>query len=86
MISTKTLKYVRQTINHTYVGLQILPLIGDFAGHATNVTKSLYNESVITEDERDLLFQAIYQVERNESESALKSIINTFKLYAGWGG
>ena len=84
MITTKTLKYVRQTINHPYVGLKILPLIGDFTGHARNVTKSMYNEDVITEDERDMLYGAINEVERNESDIALRSIIDTFKFYAGW--
>ena len=84
MLTHKTLKYVRQTINHPYVGLKILPLVGDFCGHATNVTKSLYNEGELTSEEYDEMLEMIFQVERHQNETALQELLSIFKHYAGW--
>ena len=50
MITERTLKYVKETINHPYVGIKILPMVGDFCGHATNTAKALLRDEVITTD------------------------------------
>lgn len=84
MMSTKTLKYIRQTINHPYVGLRILPIIGDFTGHAMNVTKSLYNEDVINQDEFEHMKNLINDIERNETDASIKELISIFKVHAEW--
>lgn len=84
MISDKTLKYTRQTINHPYVGIKILPLVGDFCSHAVNVTKSLHNEGQITKDQYNDMIQMILEIEKHQSEIALKSLLQIFKYHARW--
>ena len=83
MMTHNTLKYIRQTINHPYVGIKILPLVGDFCGHATNVTKSLYNEDELTAEEYGEMMEMIFQIERHQNETALHELLLIFKHYAG---
>lgn len=84
MMTEKTRKYIKQTINHPYVGLRILPIIGDFTGHAMNVTKSLYNEDVIDKNEFEHMQSLINDIEKNERDSSVREIISIFKGLVGW--
>lgn len=84
MISAKTLKYVRETINHPYVGIKILPLVGDFCGHAINVTNSLYDEECVTTRQYNDMLRMISLIERNQCEIALKSLLSIFNYHARW--
>lgn len=81
MTSIKTKKYINQVLNHPYVGMRILPFLGDFAGHAGNVNKSLYNEGEINKKEFEFLNSLILSVEQNENEKDLNALLKTFRQF-----
>ena len=81
MISIKTKKYINEVVNHPYVGMRILPFLGDFTGHARNVNKSLYSEGEISKEEFEHLQSLILSVERTENEKDLNILIKSFKQF-----
>ena len=81
MTSIKTKKYINQVLNHPYVGMRILPFLGDFAGHTRNITKSHNDEDEINKKEFDFLNSLILSVEQNENEKDLNMLLKTFKQF-----
>lgn len=81
MTSIKTKKYIQELLYHPYVGMRILPFIGDFAGQAENINKSLYEEEVIDKEEFEYIRYLILSIEKSENEKDFRILINTFKKY-----
>lgn len=79
MTSIKTKKYIKEILIHPYVGIKIMPFVGDFCGHANNINKSLYGEGGIDKEEFNYLKDLILSIEKNQNEKSLMSLLDSFK-------
>ena len=79
MINNNTRKFCNEVINHPYVLLKILPFVGDFAGQARLLNRTLLAERVINNDQFVYTNSLVNLVERSENMGALRELIGFYK-------